>query len=187
MDQALLALQIASSGVLLVAATGKALRADDFGAALRLSHMPLAKLFLYAVPVVEFSLALALLIATPATLTVALAATTGLFVAFTVWAVSVLGRGIKLKCGCFGGSSKDVTATTVIRNIVLVAMSGTGLVLSTTAKSPLSEPTLWSAVTASSIAMLVAVLVALRFGFAGLVLKIDSMRRSPVLQIESKG
>ena len=59
----LLALQVILSVVLLIAATEKMLRAEEFFAALRLSHLPagaIAPLGI-AVPVLELTLALALL------------------------------------------------------------------------------------------------------------------------------
>ncbi|MGH2830616.1 MAG: MauE/DoxX family redox-associated membrane protein [Actinomycetota bacterium] len=188
MDQLLLAFQIFSSAVLLVAATGKVIRSDDFAAALRLSRLPAAGFLLVAIPAIEFALALALVIATPASLTVSLALTTGLFGSFIIWAASVLVRGIRLKCGCFGGSSREVSMRTVVRNMALLAAAGAGTILSLVAESPLTTPTLWSAVTATSIATMVSVSVAVRFGFGGLVLRLDQMNPiQPLLQIDPKG
>lgn len=185
MDQALLALQIACAAVLLVAAVGKVVRADDFAAAIRLSRLPADKFLMVAVPTVEIALALALLIATDETLRIALGATTTLFLSFTLWAVSVIARGIKLKCGCFGGSSREVTMRTVLRNSSLVVMAGAGTVLSLSAESALSNPTLWSSISITVSAAMLSVLVAVRFGLPGLVLKIEKPEK-PLLQIQPK-
>ena len=61
----LLALQVILSAVLLVAATEKTLRAEEFFAALRLSHLPAGSIVPIgvAVPALELTLALALLLA----------------------------------------------------------------------------------------------------------------------------
>jgi hypothetical protein len=61
----LLALQVMLSVAFLVAATEKTLRAEEFFAALRLSHLPAGAIapIGVAVPAVELTLALALLLA----------------------------------------------------------------------------------------------------------------------------
>ena len=61
----LLALQVILSAVLLVAATEKTLRSEEFFAALRLSHLPAGSIapIGVAVPALELTLALALLLA----------------------------------------------------------------------------------------------------------------------------
>src|SRR5215204_6063779 len=100
----LLALQVILSVVLLVAATEKILRSQEFFAALRLSHLPagaIAPLGI-AVPALELILALALLLAPVQWLPLAFGVAALLFGAFTAWMAWVRARRLRVRCGCFG-------------------------------------------------------------------------------------
>jgi len=83
----LLALQVILSAVLLVAATEKAVRSEEFFAALRLSHLPARSIapIGVAVPALELTLALALLLAPTRWLPLAFGAAALVLGTFTTW------------------------------------------------------------------------------------------------------
>lgn len=135
----LLVLQIGLSGMLLIAATGKALRSEGFLAALRLSHLPtvLIRPLGIGIPAAEYILAFALLVNTPLTLRIALGAVMVLLTAFTAWMVWVIARQLHLECGCFGPSGAQVGIYTIVRNSFLLFVAASGFVLAGQARSPL--------------------------------------------------
>ncbi|MCC6312803.1 MAG: hypothetical protein IT337_02220, partial [Thermomicrobiales bacterium] len=79
------ALQVLLAAMLFAAAAGKALRSDEFLAALRLSHLPDAAALplAVAVPVAEAALGFWLLLARPTQLPAAFAASGALLLLFT--------------------------------------------------------------------------------------------------------
>src|SRR5918994_880476 len=103
----LLALQVILSAVLLVAATEKTLRAEEFFAALRLSHLPTGSIapIGVAVPALELTLALALLLAPMRWLALGFGVAALVLGAFTAWMGWVRARRLRVRCGCFGPGS----------------------------------------------------------------------------------
>jgi len=171
----LLALQVILSVVLLVAATEKTLRAEEFFAALRLSHLPAGSIVPIgiAVPVLELTLALALLLAPTRWLPLAFAAAALLFGAFTVWMGWVRARRLRVRCGCFGSGGGYVGPRSIGRNLVLLALALAGLVLTGQTGTPLPGPSLEMAVTVTSLSCCLALLLALRTTWPHLILSFD--------------
>jgi hypothetical protein len=176
----LLALQLALAVVLLLAATGKALRSAEFVAALRLSHLPegVVAPLAVAVPVVELALAAALVLAPGWALPLALGGTVLLLGAFTIWMAWVRARGLRVSCGCFGPGGSRIGARTIGRNLLLLglAVGGLVLVLAGRASSPLPGPSLPMTVTVTSLAMCLALFDGLRAAWPQLVLTFDGMQ-----------
>jgi uncharacterized membrane protein YphA (DoxX/SURF4 family) len=77
-----------------------------------------------ALPSVEIVLGLALVVAPAGWRRAAALAAAGLLLVFTIAVTQVVVRGINVDCGCFGGNSGPVTALTVGRDLVLLAMAG---------------------------------------------------------------
>jgi len=75
-------------------------------------------------PVIEIALGLLLVVAPIVWRRAAALAAAGLLAVFTVAVAQVVARGINVDCGCFGGNSGPVTALTVGRDLVLLAMAG---------------------------------------------------------------
>lgn len=173
----LLVAQLALAGVLLLAATGKALRAEEFTAALRLSHLPpgfIAPLAV-AVPLLEAGLAVALLLGGERSVVAALVATAGLFAAFTLWMGWVRGRRLRVRCGCFGVGGAEVGTRSIGRNLLLLLVAVAGAVLAARTENLLPGPSLPMAVTVTALGACVALLVALRAGWPSLALTIDRL------------
>jgi hypothetical protein len=168
----LLALQVILSVVLFVAATEKMLRSGEFFAALRLSHLPAGSIapIGVAVPVLELTLALALLLAPARWLPLAFAAAALLLGAFTVWMGWVRARRLRVRCGCFGSGGGHVGPSTIARNLLLLALALAGLALAGQTRSPLPGPSLEMAVTVTSLGVCVALLLALRTTWPHLIL-----------------
>jgi hypothetical protein len=173
----LLALQVILSAVLLVAATEKTLRADEFFAALRLSHLPAPSVapIGVAVPALELTLALALLLAPARWLPLAFVATALLLGAFTAWMGWVQARRLHVRCGCFGPGG-HVGPRTVGRNLLLLALALGGLVLAGLTRTPLPGPSLAMAVTVTSLGLCLAFLLALRTAWPHLILSFEQFQ-----------
>jgi len=171
----LLALQVILSAVLLVAATEKTLRAEEFFAALRLSHLPdgaIAPLGV-AVPALELALALALLLAPARWLPLAFAAAALSLAAFTAWMGWVRARRLRVRCGCFGPGGGYVGPRTIGRNLLLLALALGGLALAVQVPTPLPGPSLAMAVAVTSLGVCLALLVALRVAWPHLILSVE--------------
>ena len=138
MSWLLLALQVILSVVLLVAATEKTLRAEEFFAALRLSHLPAGSIapIGVAVPALELTLALALLLAPAQWLPLAFVAAALVLGAFTAWMGWVRARRLRVRCGCFGPGGGHVGPRTIGRNFLLLALALGGLVLAGQTRYP---------------------------------------------------
>ncbi len=164
MSWLLLALQAILSAVLLVAATEKTLRSEEFFAALRLSHLPAGAVapIGVAVPALELTLALALLLAPARWLPVAFVATALVLGAFTAWMGWVRARRLRVRCGCFGPGAGHVGPRTIGRNLLLLALALGGLVLAGQTRTPLPGPSLAMVVTVTSLGVCLALLLALR-------------------------
>ena len=173
----LLAVQIALAVVLILAASGKALRADEFVAALRLSHLPdvLVAPLAVAVPILELSLGLALLLAPDEALPVVLAATVALLASFTGWMGWVRAKGLRVRCGCFGTGDREIGVRSLGRNAVLLGVALVGLVLAVRIEAPLSGPSLPMAVTATSVGLCLALAQALHGAWPHLALTFDRL------------
>jgi hypothetical protein len=174
----LLALQIALAVVVFLAAVGKALRSEEFLAALRLSHLPngvVAPLGV-AVPVVEFALAAALLLAPERGLRWALVATILLFALFTLWMGWVRRNRLRVRCGCFGPGGDVVGWRTIARNALLLGLALAALGLTGRTSSPLPEPSLALVVAVTSLAMCLALLDGLRSAWPHLIVSFDRLQ-----------
>jgi Methylamine utilisation protein MauE len=171
----LLALQVILSVTLLVAATEKTLRAEEFFAALRLSHLPAGSIapIGVAVPALELTLALALLLAPMRWLALAFAAAALVLGAFTAWMAWVRARRLRVRCACFGPGGGDVGPRTIGRNLLLLALALAGLVLAGQTRSPLPGPSLAMAVTVTSLGVCLALLLALRAAWPNLILSFE--------------
>jgi hypothetical protein len=179
----LLALQVFLSVVLLIAATEKTLRAEEFFAALRLSHLPAGAIgpIGVAVPALELTLALALLLAPQQWLSLMFLATALVFGAFTVWMGWVRARRLRVRCGCFGPGGGHVGSRTIGRNLLLLALALAGLVLADQTRSPLPGPSLALAVTVTSLGACLALLVALRTAWPHLILSFEQYQARQTL------
>lgn len=174
----LLALQLALAVVLFLAAVGKALRSEEFLAALRLSHLPtrLVSPLGVAVPVLELALAAALLLAPDPALPTVLGLTILLFAAFTVWMGWVRANRLRVRCGCFGVGGAEVGTRSMVRNAGLVALAVAALVLAARADSPLPGPSFALVVAVTSFGMCLALLEGLRVAWPQLVVSFDRLQ-----------
>jgi hypothetical protein len=171
----LLALQVMLSAVLLVAATEKILRSEEFFAALRLSHLPAGSIrpIGVAVPALELMLALALLLAPARWLPLAFGVAALVLGAFTAWMGWVRARRLRVRCGCFGPGGGYVGPRTIGRNLLLLGLAFGGLVLAGQTRSPLPGPSLAMAVTVTSLGLCLALLLALRAAWPHLLLSFE--------------
>jgi hypothetical protein len=178
----LLALQLALAAVLFLAATGKALRPDEFMSALRLSHLPTVAVrpIAVAVPVVELALAAALVLGPANWLPGALVATAALLGAFTVWMGWVRTRHLRVRCGCFGPGGAEIGGRTIGRNLLLALLAIAGMLLAMRTQSPLPGPSLAMAVAATSLAMCLALVDALRAAWPDLAVTFDRLHAGDV-------
>lgn len=172
MSWLLLALQLILSAALLVAATEKLLRSEEFLAALRLSHLPAETIAPVgaAVPALELALALALLLAPAPWLPPAFAAAALLLAAFTAWMFWVRARGLRVRCGCFGPGGGHVGPGAIGRNLLFLALALAGLALAMQTPTPLPGASLPMAVAVTSLALCLALLLALRAAWPTLIL-----------------
>jgi hypothetical protein len=171
----LLALQMILSVTLLVAATEKTLRTEEFFAALRLSHLPAGSTVPIgvAVPALELALALALLLAPVQWLPLAFGAAAIILGAFTVWMGWVRARRLRIRCGCFGPGGGHVGPRTIGRNLLLLALALVGLVLAGQTRSPLPGPSLAMVVSVTSLSLCLALLLALRTVWPHLIISFE--------------
>ena len=114
-----------------------------------------------AVPALELTLALALLLA-PARLPLAFGVAALVLGAFTAWMGWVRARRLRVRCGCFGPGGGYVGPRTIGRNLLLLGLALAGLVLAGQTRSPLPGPSLAMAVTVTSLGLCLALLLALR-------------------------
>lgn len=175
----LTACQVTLTIVLLLAATGKFLKAEQFLAALRLSHFPRKLVMPVAVltPTVEVCLATGLVLNTPQLLPLMLFATAILFGIFTLWMISVSIRGLRVKCGCFGAGEAAIGSGTILRNMLLIAITIIGLMLSLHTQSLLPKPSFWMVIVVFSLGMCLILIRAFQQGKDGLVLSTSQLER----------
>lgn len=83
----------------------------------------LAPVLAAALPAVEITLGVALILGTRRWVRAGALGAAGLLAVFTLAVASVVVRGINISCGCFGGGSGPITAATVLRDVALLAAS----------------------------------------------------------------
>lgn len=170
-------LQVAVALILLVAAGGKLVAPGDLSAAVKASGtVPKAAASPVAAAVVciELLLGFGTLALSGRALSVAFAGVALLGAVFSGWSLSVLLRGITLRCGCFGGTSKDVTWMTAARAFALFLLGAAGAVLAVKGSS-LFEPSALSAITATGLCLGVLLITAFVRTRATLVLTSTSV------------
>lgn len=179
MSWLLLASQLILGTLLVVAATGKLLRHEQFIAALRLSHLPpgIVRPVSIVVPAVEFGLAMALLLTRASWLQAVYVATACLLGIFTLWMVWVRLRNLRVRCGCFGSGAAVVGGHTIARNLLLLLIALGGATLAMQASSVLPTPTLWMVGTVVSSSIILALLRGLWDGLPSLVLTLDHLEQ----------
>jgi hypothetical protein len=182
----LLLLQLALGGMFVAAGAAKVLQSDDFAGALRLSHLPEAVvvLLMIGIPALEIALAAWLFLADPAGLPRAFLASAALLVLFTVWMLWVSGRKLTVRCGCFGGGEGLVGPSTILRNVILLALALTGWLLARTVVSPLGGVSLPAVIAWSSLALAVALVQAGRLALPHMTLTYDQYRNSGIAESE---
>ena len=178
MSWALTALQFVLAGTLILAAVAKFFQADEFVAALRLSHVPepAVPLLAVAVPVVEVLLGCGLLLAAPRQLGWAFAAVAALFAAFTFWMTWVRARGLHVRCGCFGPNGGQVGQRTILRNLGLLALAVAGMVIAEKSAPVLYDASLWWVLTVVAAVLVITMVAAVRFVLPHLTLSEASLR-----------
>ncbi|HSK95695.1 MAG TPA: MauE/DoxX family redox-associated membrane protein [Euzebyales bacterium] len=90
--------------------------------------------------VVGVELAVAVLVALPATVTAGLLLATGTLVAFSIAIWSALRRGVAVACRCFGWSDAPVSQAHLVRNGVLIVLAVVGLVAGQAAGGAVLHP-----------------------------------------------
>lgn len=188
MSWLLLALQVILSAALLVAATQKILRTEELFAALRLSHLPEPSIAVIgvAVPALELALALALLLAPARWLPLAFGAVAlvlGMYIAWMGW---VRMRRMRVRCSCFGPGGEYVGPRTIGRNVMLLALALGGLALAGQTPSPLPGPSLAMVVTVTSLAVYLALLLALRNAWPHLNFTFERLQARQLAAAESE-
>ncbi len=177
--------QIGLAAVLIFAATGKILRSEQFLAALRLSHLPGTLVVPIAVltPALEMCLTIGLVLSTPRSLPLIMAATAGILGVFTAWMVVVFARGMQLTCGCFGTGDAKVGPHTIVRNVALIAIALGGLHLALHTRSVLPAPSPWMGVAVLTLSLCLMLLQAFRHGRVSLVFSESEMA---LLQVQAR-
>lgn len=178
MSWLLLGSQLFLSTLLCIAATGKALRQEEFAAALRLSHLPsrLIGLVSLMVPLAEFSLAVALVLFRTPWLQTVYVAVACLFAVFVLWMVWVRFRRLRVRCACFG-SGEPVGGRSITRNLLLIVIALGGAYLAAHTSSVLPTSTFWMIATVLSSCMVLALLRGLWNGLPGLALTLDQLEQ----------
>jgi len=184
----LLALQVALALVFVASAAAKALRSDEFVAALRLSHLPepIVLVTAVAVPALELVLAFWLVLAAPGQTPAAFLAAAALLFAFTAWMGWVEARRLRVRCGCFGADGGEVGPQTIARNAGLLALALGGWVLSSRSASPLPGPSTELFATAVAVAFSVALVQALRLAWPRMVIDYEAFQRRGTAAFEGE-
>ena len=154
--------QLALAVVLLTAAISKILSTGDYLTALRLSGVPKAALTPLASLIIVLGLALSVLLlqGNRRLLLASFAICTTALSLFAAWAVWMYGRGMKVRCGCFGDSETTIGPTLIFRNLALVALAVFGLTLASRVGSPLPQPSAEGLIAVSSLGMVYALGIA---------------------------
>lgn len=182
----LLLIQIALAVVFVAAAAGKALRADEFAAALRLSHLPepVVRPLAALVPALEVALAFWLVLAAPRALPLAFAAAAALLAAFTVWLGWVRARGLRVRCGCFGLGGGVIGPAALGRNTVLLGLALVGWGLASRVATPQPGPTWETGTAALAAGLAVALIQAGRLVWPELAVSFDRLQRQQAAEGE---
>lgn len=159
---ALTVCQLSLAVVLVTAAATKVLSSEDYLAALRLSKVPKAAVLPLGALVVALELALSLLLlqGSRTLLLAGFSLCTGTLALFALWAVWMNGRGLKVRCGCFGDSETTIGPTLILRNLALVALALFGLTMATKFASLLPKPSAEGLIAASTLGMVYALGIA---------------------------
>jgi hypothetical protein len=186
MSWLLLILQVILSAMFLVAATAKALHSEEFFAAVRLSHLPEGAIapIGVAIPAIEVTLALALLLAPARWLPLVFLAATLLLGTFLAWMGWVRERRLRVRCGCFGPAGGEVGPHTIGRSLLLLAL--TGLMLARQARTSLPTPSLAMVVTVTSLGTCLALLLALRNAWPHLMLSVERYHERQVGTVDGE-
>ena len=159
--------------VLAIAATAKIYDSRSLRAALRTAGLNevLVGLLVRFLPAAELIVAGALIVGNSTSVRLALPTAACLFAAFTLWILVMLARGLHPACGCFGVADESLGARSVARNLVLLALAVTALLLGR-GTQPLLSPSLLSVITVTAGLTVVALGTALALN-AQLIRKIN--------------
>lgn len=179
MSAVLLVCQVLLALIFLMASIGKFLRSEEFAAALRLSHWPesLVGPTVVAVPAAELAISIALLLSPTAYLTTVSVVAIAALLSFTLWVLVATWRGLRVKCGCFGTSDSAIGPTTILRNIVFLALCVATTFASMHAVSPVPMPGGWFVTTVLTADLCVALVVSARQASSALVLSTRSLSK----------
>ncbi|MGH2560295.1 MAG: MauE/DoxX family redox-associated membrane protein [Thermomicrobiales bacterium] len=185
----LAAVQVFLSIVLLLAAVGKILQFEDFAALLDVSHLPNAAVrpLSIIIPSLEMCLAVGLLLTDGRLLRTVFGIATLLFLSFIGWMTWIGAHGLRVQCSCFGLGGNEVNSRSIARNLLLMLVSAGGLYLAKTTQSGLPGPSLWLAITVTSLSLGVALLLGFRAGFPSLVLTLDQLEQDQPLPSGAQG
>lgn len=114
------------AGVFLWAGVAKAMRRDDFFNAIGHYHLLSANAayrLSFWIPWIEISLAVALLLPMRLVRRTAAVLLALMLLFFTAGLISLWVRGEHVNCGCFGGMGKSHPVWSVLRNLVLLALT----------------------------------------------------------------
>jgi len=145
MTYVLVGCQLILTGVLFMAALGKVLHPEQFMNALRESAVPKVLTYPVALLIVmlEGVLAISLTFSTSWSLPFACIGTLVLLGAFTGWLALVYFRKLPIQCGCFGASTSNVSAGSIVRNLILMGVSALGFFLALHTNSIFPSPSMW--------------------------------------------
>ena len=107
--------------------------------------------------------------------------------AFTAWMGWVRGRGLRVRCACFGPGGRHVGPRTIARTLLLLALTVGGLILSGQTQSPLPGPSLPMVVTVTSLGLWLALLLALRDAWPHLILTFEQYQARQAVAPRHKG
>jgi hypothetical protein len=149
--------------MLIVASSGKLMQSRDLLGALEATGLPspLAKASGVALPVVELTIATALVTLRGQLLTWTFATTIILLASFTAWLAYVVLRKLRIRCGCFGASHHLVSPAAIVRNGILLSAAVLGFLLAMRSSSSLPTMSVWLAMLYVNVGLALALLTAL--------------------------
>jgi hypothetical protein len=138
----LLGVQLAVSGLFLVAASGKILNSADFTTAISASGIrtPFVRPIAFGIILLEALVSVTVLLGDRHIVAVAFIVSAAFLLATTAWIAWVRARGLRLRCGCFGSGQAEIGKRTILRNVALLAVVCGGLSLSLAGVSILTPP-----------------------------------------------
>jgi hypothetical protein len=148
---------------------------DQLANALSLSvPRRLARVGAVAVTPLEFLIAALLLFGDARTFEIGLVGSAALLIVFSAWMVSVLFRGLQVRCSCFGPNGAAVSWRSVARNLALVAVAVVGLASVSNGSDPLGS-SLWSGLALAGAALLLIFGIAVRRALPALALSLEQV------------